>query len=173
MQTTPLAFVRARQLADQLIQHRYTLATAESCTGGGIAQQLTRLPGASQWFRCGWVTYSNDVKERCLGVSADALRCHGAVSEVVALQMAEGALVRGEANLAISTTGIAGPQGGTLDKPVGTVWLGVAYCHHDSASDPKHRVTQARCVHLTGGRYHIQQSAIQMALELALTVLKP
>lgn len=103
-----------------------TLATAESCTGGQLAQQLTAMAGASEYFRGGVVAYSNDVKECALGVKHETLLAHGAVSEETVRQMAEGVRQRLGADYAVATTGIAGPGGGTPKKPVGTVWIAVA-----------------------------------------------
>ncbi|KAB2639374.1 MAG: competence/damage-inducible protein A [Verrucomicrobia bacterium] len=104
----------------------WTLATAESCTGGLIANRITNIAGASAVFTHGFVTYSNEAKSGLLGVTAQALASHGAVSEPVARQMAEAALVVSGADLAVAVTGIAGPSGGTADKPVGTAWIAVA-----------------------------------------------
>jgi nicotinamide-nucleotide amidase len=102
------------------------LATAESCTGGLIANRLTNVPGASEVFTHGWVTYANEAKMDQLQVPAEMIDAHGAVSEEVARAMAEGALEESGANYALSVTGIAGPSGGTEEKPVGTAWLGLA-----------------------------------------------
>lgn len=99
------------------------VTTAESCTGGGIAEAITRVPGSSAWFDQGWVTYSNAAKQRLLNVSAEVLTQHGAVSEAVVRAMAEGARAAAQADWAVAVSGIAGPDGGTPDKPVGTVWL--------------------------------------------------
>ena len=109
-----------------LTERRQTLATAESCTGGSIAVRFTALPGASAYFRCGVVAYSNEAKADILGVRADDIARYGAVSEQVARQMAEGARRVAGADYAIATTGIAGPTGGSEEKPVGTVWIAVA-----------------------------------------------
>lgn len=109
-----------------LTERRQTLATAESCTGGVIASRFTAMPGASAYFLCGVVSYSNEAKIRVLGVDADTIACYGAVSEQVARQMAEGARRVAGADYAIATTGIAGPTGGSAEKPVGTVWIAVA-----------------------------------------------
>ncbi len=103
-----------------------TLATAESCTGGQLAQQLTAMAGASEYYRGGVVAYSNEVKECALGVSHETLLAHGAVSEETVREMVEGARKRLGADYAVATTGVAGPGGGTPEKPVGTVWIGVA-----------------------------------------------
>jgi nicotinamide-nucleotide amidase len=109
-----------------LAERRHTLALAESCTGGFIANQITNVPGASKIFLGGIVAYSNRVKEKFLGVRAATLKKHGAVSEFVAREMAEGALKKFGADFAIAVTGIAGPAGGTKDKPVGTVFIALA-----------------------------------------------
>ena len=103
-----------------------TLATAESCTGGALAQQLTAMAGASEYYLGGVVAYSNETKERALGVKHETLLAHGAVSEETVRQMAEGVRERLHADYAVATTGIAGPTGGTPEKPVGTVWIAVA-----------------------------------------------
>jgi nicotinamide-nucleotide amidase len=100
-----------------------TLTTAESCTGGLIASMLTRIPGASDGFQAGFVTYANNIKHAVLGVDNAVLATEGAVSEPVVQQMALGAMERSGADYAIAVSGIAGPEGGTQDKPVGTVWL--------------------------------------------------
>jgi len=113
-----------RELSTRLQADGLRLCTAESCTGGGIAARLTDMAGSSAWFECGWVTYSNASKHRLLGVEERALERWGAVSAQVAAAMCGGALQRCEADLALSVTGIAGPGGGTPEKPVGLVWFG-------------------------------------------------
>jgi nicotinamide-nucleotide amidase len=110
----------------QLTERRQTLAVAESCTGGGIADRLTNVPGASAVFLGGFVTYSNEAKEKFLGVRDETLAQHGAVSELVAREMAEGARRASRSDYAIAVTGIAGPTGGTPEKPVGTVFIALA-----------------------------------------------
>ncbi len=113
-------------VARLLTEKRLTLATAESCTGGMIANRITDVPGASEVFTHGFVTYANAAKTELLGVSAQDLASHGAVSEIVACQMAAGALRASGADIAVAVTGIAGPAGGTAEKPVGTAWIGLA-----------------------------------------------
>ncbi|MGB0775351.1 MAG: CinA family nicotinamide mononucleotide deamidase-related protein, partial [Akkermansiaceae bacterium] len=110
-----------------------TLSTAESCTGGGIASRVTDVSGASAVFTHGFVTYSNEAKTELLGVAEDLFTHHGAVSEQVAIAMAEGALRKSNADVAVAVTGIAGPTGGTADKPVGTVWVGIATAKNSRA----------------------------------------
>jgi nicotinamide-nucleotide amidase len=122
-QTLPLV----RQLAEQLTARGWHMATAESCTGGLIAAACTELAGSSAWFERGFVTYSNEAKTELLGVDAALIASHGAVSEAVARAMAEGALQRAGVDVAVAVTGIAGPTGGSADKPVGTVWLAWAW----------------------------------------------
>lgn len=109
-----------------LAQRQQTLALAESCTGGALAHRITNVPGASAVFLAGWVTYSNAAKQKSLGVRAETLAAHGAVSEEVAREMALGARQQSQADFALSVTGVAGPGGGTVAKPVGTVFIGLA-----------------------------------------------
>jgi nicotinamide-nucleotide amidase len=112
------------QLAALLQQKGWMLATAESCTGGLIAGACTDLSGSSNWFERGFVTYSNAAKNEMLGVDAALIAAEGAVSEPVARAMAEGAVARSAAQVAVAVTGVAGPTGGSAEKPVGTVWFG-------------------------------------------------
>ncbi len=119
----------AAELGAALKQKGWKLALAESCTGGMAAQYVTAIPGSSAWFDCGFVTYSNESKIETLGVSPETLENHGAVSEQTAREMALGALKHSHADVAAAITGIAGPDGGTVDKPVGTVcfaWVDTA-----------------------------------------------
>ena len=120
----PMALVE--RLAAQLLQRQWMLATAESCTGGLIAGACTDLSGSSNWFERGFVSYSNAAKTELLGVDAGLIAQHGAVSEPVARAMAAGALAHSQAQVAVAVTGVAGPTGGTPDKPVGLVWFGLA-----------------------------------------------
>lgn len=108
------------------------LATAESCTGGGVGQAITDIPGSSAWFDCGFITYSNTAKARLLGVAPELIERHGAVSEEVADAMAKGALANSGAQIAVATTGIAGPGGAVPGKPVGTVYFGWARNGHSN-----------------------------------------
>jgi nicotinamide-nucleotide amidase len=114
-------------LAARLRQRAWRMATAESCTGGLIAAACTALPGSSDWFERGFVTYSNEAKTELLGVDAALIAQHGAVSEAVAEAMVRGALARAKAELAVAVTGIAGPSGGSATKPVGLVWMAVGW----------------------------------------------
>jgi len=113
-------------VADTLLRRQWMLATAESCTGGMVAAACTDLAGSSAWFERGFVTYSNAAKTQMLGVDADLIASHGAVSEPVARAMAQGALQHSAAQLALAITGVAGPGGGSDAKPVGTVWFAFA-----------------------------------------------
>ena len=114
------------KLGEALLAKGWNVATAESCTGGWIAKVLTDIPGCSQWFGWGFVTYADEAKERMLHVPKEVLDHYGAVSRETARSMAEGARDATQAQLAVAVTGIAGPEGGSKEKPVGTVWLGVA-----------------------------------------------
>jgi nicotinamide-nucleotide amidase len=117
---------RAANLLTLLRRRSWLFASAESCTGGLIAAALTHIAGSSDVVDRGFVTYSNEAKTELLGVPADLIAAHGAVSEAVARAMAEGAIAHSRANVAISVTGIAGPGGGSVEKPVGLVWFGCA-----------------------------------------------
>lgn len=116
----------AQTLGERLLARGWTLATAESCTGGGIAAAVTDISGSSAWFERGFVTYSNLAKVELLGVPQATLDTYGAVSEPTALAMAAGALARSSAQISVAVTGVAGPTGGSAEKPVGTVWFGYA-----------------------------------------------
>ncbi len=113
-------------LANLLLKKYWLLATAESCTGGLIAATCTDLAGSSAWFERGFVTYSNEAKTEMLGVDATLIEAHGAVSQEVVRAMAQGALAHSRAQVAVAVTGVAGPTGGSVAKPVGTVWFGFA-----------------------------------------------
>ena len=113
----------AADLGDLLHRRHYRLATAESCTGGWVAKILTDIPGSSSWFERGFVTYSNEAKQDMLGVPPETIKQYGAVSEETAQAMAKGALENSRADFSLAISGIAGPGGGTMEKPVGTVWF--------------------------------------------------
>lgn len=146
----------AGEVARCCLRGGFTVATAESCTGGYISKVLTDLPGSSQWFGAGFVTYSNTAKTALLGVPASVLETHGAVSEAVVCAMAEGAWARAAAHRAVAVSGIAGPAGGSTAKPVGTVWL--AWAGPD-------RPTRSRLHHFSGDRDAIRREAVLAALE--------
>jgi nicotinamide-nucleotide amidase len=152
----------ALKLSELLKQHHWKLATAESCTGGGVAYLLTQLAGSSAWFERGFVTYSNLAKEEMLGVSPLTLTQHGAVSEETALAMASGALQNSQAEVSLSITGIAGPDGGTLDKPVGTVWFGWGIKDQEISAEKKL---------LVGNRDQIRLAAIEFSLQRLVQLL--
>ena len=141
-------------VAEALRARGWQLTTAESCTGGLIAAACTDMPGSSRWFDRGAVTYSNAAKHDMLGVPMALIEAHGAVSESVALAMAQGALARSQAQIAVAVTGIAGPDGGSPDKPVGTVW--VAWATAEGA--------WARRCAFTGGRSAVRQATLREAL---------
>lgn len=117
------SIVLCEELAQRLQARDWMMASAESCTGGLIAARCTDLPGSSNWFERGFVTYSNAAKSELLGVPADLIELHGAVSEPVARAMARGAVAHAHAQVSVAVTGIAGPGGGSASKPVGTVWF--------------------------------------------------
>ena len=149
------------ELADLLLKKRWLLATAESCTGGLIAAACTDLAGSSAWFERGFVTYSNAAKIELLDVDAALIAQHGAVSEAVARAMAQGALAKSRAQVAVSVTGVAGPTGGSAAKPVGTVWFGFA----TSANV----VTETRL--FAGDRAAVRQATVQHAFERLIAVV--
>jgi len=119
-----VSYLKAKKLSELLIAKSMTMAIAESCTGGSLASSLTSIPGASTYFNCGFITYSNKSKVNMLGVDPKTIELFGAVSEKVAYEMAIGAGQYSQSNLAVSVTGIAGPSGGTPEKPVGMVCFG-------------------------------------------------
>jgi nicotinamide-nucleotide amidase len=143
-------------LADALRVRGWRLATAESCTGGLIAAACTALAGSSDWFERGFVTYSNAAKTEQLGVEVQLIAQHGAVSEPVVRAMAEGALTHSAADIAVAITGIAGPAGGTADKPVGLVWMAIAQ---------RGAATQAERLQLNGDRATVRAATAELALQ--------
>ncbi len=152
----------AETVGAKLKERSFYLAAAESCTGGGISYWLTAIPGSSNWFDRGFITYSNNAKEQMLGVNPQTLQQHGAVSQAVAIEMAQGALKNSQAQISLATTGIAGPTGGTPKNPVGTVWIAWASIYFPAISE-KHV--------FTGTREDVREKSIAIALEKLLTVL--
>lgn len=153
----------AARLGALLIAAGQTLATAESCTGGGIAQAVTAIAGSSAWFDRGFVTYSNAAKTEMLGVSPQLIERHGAVSECVVKAMTQGALVASSADWAIAVSGIAGPGGGSVEKPVGTVWL---------AWQQRGTLPIAECVFFEGDRALVREQTIKWALKVLSKLLE-
>jgi nicotinamide-nucleotide amidase len=148
-------------VAERLLKHRQKVCTAESCTGGLIAKTFTDLAGSSDWFERGFVTYSNAAKNQMLAVPASLIEDYGAVSEAVATAMASGALRHSEADYSIAVTGVAGPGGGSDDKPVGTVWIAVA-----SAGQ-----MVAKRYQFDGDRQAVRAATLHSALELLLDLV--
>ena len=145
-----------------LQEKNITLSTAESCTGGMIGACLTSIPGISDYYGYGFVTYSNDAKQKLIGVSEDTLKKHGAVSAETALEMAEGVLRVSGADVAVSVTGIAGPGGGTLLKPVGLVYVGFA------SKDKRH----FKKLNLTGSREEVRLKTVANVIEIIIKQLE-
>ena len=154
------------QLADLLIEQDLMVATAESCTGGDIGARLTDLSGSSAWFAGGIISYSNSAKQNLLGVAEASLQNHGAVSEQVVLQMAQGACTQLRTDLAVAVSGVAGPTGGSAEKPVGTVWI--AWAWRDSK-----RGATSRCFSFSGDRDAIRQATVTAALSGLISQLTP
>lgn len=151
----------SQRLGEQLLQRNWRIATAESCTGGGVAAAITAIPGSSAWFEYGIVSYANAAKEKLLGVSAETLAREGAVSEAVVTEMARGALALSGADIAIAISGVAGPAGGSPEKPVGTVWFAWAMATGEIK-------TELKC--FDGDRAEVQWQAVLWALEGSLSI---
>jgi len=153
-----------KDVAGRFLDQELVLATAESCTGGWISMVATSLPGSSSWFDSGFVTYSNTAKQQLLAVPAELFADDGpgAVSEQVVKAMAVGAIANSAADVAVATSGIAGPDGGTEDKPVGTVWIG--WAHRDGRC-------KARLLHFEGDRYNVRLRTVEQALKGILDLL--
>jgi nicotinamide-nucleotide amidase len=149
-------YALAEQLGLALLARGWRVTAAESCTGGGIASAITDIPGSSGWFDMGFVTYSNHAKQQLLGVQAETLRDHGAVSEMVVHEMAQGALKAAAASLAVAVSGVAGPSGGSPGKPVGTVCFAWAtqqgiFCETRRFDGDRQAVRQRTVVHALQG----------------------
>lgn len=153
--TTEKIYYLSKSLGETLKLKSLKLATAESCTGGWIAQVITDVPGSSAWFDRGFVTYSNEAKVDMLDVKTTTLDTYGAVSKDTALEMAKGALSNSIADISVSATGIAGPEGGSIEKPIGTVWIGYA-CKDELTAD---------CYHFEGDRSLIREKTVIQALK--------
>jgi len=149
------------QLASLLTARGWMLATAESCTGGMIAAACTDLAGSSAWFERGFVSYSNAAKTELLGVPTGLIATHGAVSEAVARAMAQGALAHAHAQCAVAVTGVAGPTGGSADKPVGTVWFAWA------TPGGLH----SECQRFDGGRAAVRSATVEHSLRTLMDLL--
>ena len=147
----------------RLKKRRWMLATAESCTGGWVAEAATAIAGSSEWFERGFVTYSNEAKREMLGVAVELIERHGAVSEEVARAMAVGALRHSRAQIALSITGVAGPSGGSVDKPVGLVCFGWAVGNLTQVVETKR---------FSGDREAVRRAAVQHALQGVLAELE-
>jgi nicotinamide-nucleotide amidase len=149
-------------LATALLDRGWKLATAESCTGGLIAASCTDLAGSSAWFERGFVTYSNEAKSELLHVDPAAIASHGAVSEVVARAMAFGALRHSHAQVSVAVTGVAGPTGGSPDKPVGTVWFGFSVGGRLSSE----------LMHFDGDRFAVREATVRHGLQRVLALVR-
>ena len=154
--------ILAAQVGGALKAHGLKLATAESCTGGGVAEAITDVAGSSAWFERGFIAYSNQAKQQMLGVSEATLNQHGAVSEATVREMVAGALQHGSAQVALAVSGIAGPAGGTPDKPVGTVWF---------AWGIKNGAIHARRHQIDGNRAEVRAQSVHIALQGVLDLL--
>ncbi len=153
---------QAQALGERLAAAREHLVTAESCTGGWIAKCLTDIAGSSAWFDCGMVVYSYEAKQAMLGVRPQTIEEHGAVSRETAIEMVSGALVRSGASIAVAVTGIAGPGGGSEDKPVGTVWI---------AWKRRGGYAAAEVFHFDGDREAVRRQTVEQALHGVATLL--
>ena len=151
-----------QELGQKLIGRGYCVTTAESCTGGGIAQAITDIAGSSQWFSHGFVTYSNQAKQQLLAVPESLFLEHGAVSQAVAEAMVEGAINTANADLGVAVSGVAGPGGGSQEKPVGTVWI---------AWKLKNNPVKSRCYLFSGNRKNIRNQSVTESLTALIQAL--
>jgi nicotinamide-nucleotide amidase len=154
----------SQRLGKQLLQRNWRIATAESCTGGQVAAAITVIPGSSEWFEYGVVSYANAAKQKLLEVSGDTIAREGAVSEAVVIEMALGVLRLSNADIAVAISGIAGPGGGSSEKPVGTVWFAWA----KATGEIKTELTR-----FDGGRESVQKQAALKALQGSLSISQP
>lgn len=151
-----------KTLSEILLSKAWTISLAESCTGGLVCATLTELAGSSNWFERGYITYSNEAKAECLGVPSEVIESHGAVSEEVAKAMAEGARIHSGSNVAVSITGIAGPTGGSIEKPIGTVCFGWA----------TENQVLTKTMRFDGDRQMVRQQAMEFALTELIALLR-
>ena len=154
----------AERVGQALLRQGHMLATAESCTGGWISKIMTDVAGSSGWFDCGISAYSYEAKQTLLGVRPETLIRHGAVSEETVLEMVSGAQSHSGASVAVAVTGIAGPSGGTSDKPVGTVWI---------AWKRRGGYPKMQCFHFDGDRESVRRQTVARALRGLLEILTP
>src|ERR1044072_3858902 len=159
--------VLSHDVGGRLLAAHRRLATAESCTGGWIAKLCTDIAGSSDWFDCGFVCYSNQAKARDLGVPEKLIETEGAVSDAVVRAMAEGALERTQANVAIAVSGIAGPSGAVPGKPVGTVWFALAQ------NLPDRLECQGHLIQFDGDRDAVRRQSVEYALNLLRALPQP
>ena len=157
----------SKKVAKLLIARGWTLALAESCTGGLVCAALTDLAGSSDWFERGYITYSNQAKTECLDVAAETIESFGAVSEQVAKAMSEGAQKNAGVNVSVSITGIAGPAGGSIEKPVGTVCFGWTIQKENLAA-----ITICKTMQFSGDRQAVREQARDYTLSELIKLLK-
>ena len=162
MMNDDLISSRRDRLAEQLMRQGLLLAVAESCTGGWLAKVCTDISGSSNWFDRGFVTYSNSAKQQMLGVSGQTLQVEGAVSEAVVIEMVTGVLQQSDAHIAVSISGVAGPGGGTEEKPVGTVWFAWKRTSLPAVTS---------CFHFDGDRNEVRRQAVERALQGLLEIV--
>lgn len=153
--TEPSTLALSQLLGEKLLARKWRVATAESCTGGGVAAAITAIAGSSEWFEYGIVSYANQAKEKLLHVDSHTLLTQGAVSQAVVEQMVKGALALSGADIAVAISGVAGPSGGTEEKPVGTVWF---------AWGLSNGIIDTKLFHFAGDRAAIQQQSVIAAL---------
>ena len=158
-------FSLAEEVGRWFTRRKLKLVTVESCTGGGIAQAITSIPGSSGWFDRGLVTYTNQSKHDLAGVPMEMIESHGAVSQEVAEAMAIGGVINSQADIAVSVTGIAGPDGGSPEKPVGTVWFAWS-----RRATPYPEVIDSQCRLFGGDREQVRRQSIVYALQTILTL---
>ena len=152
-----------KKIINKLIKKNISISVAESCTGGSLAENLTRFPGSSSWFDCGFITYSNQSKQEILSVSSEIIEEFGAVSEEVALEMAKGALEKSPADYSVSITGISGPDGGSEDKLVGTVCI---------AWYERNKGGNTTCINFEGDRQRVREQSSLLAMQGLLDILQ-